>query len=94
MKRVTGSIIIVAIIVWQVGTFVLSGLTMAVVDGDRDAGAEFSVGIQIKRLNGLGEVLLATVFLTLFWLVYSTRRKRRIRESINKQTHPSSSFTD
>jgi len=93
MKKALWLIVPVLVMAWNIETCVVSKLAHPIADGAQDPGADFSVYGQIRPINGLVPALLATVCFVSFGIIYSVHRKRRIRESLNKPSNPSSSST-
>ena len=72
-------------------TFAVLGLPHAFANQE-DSGPDFSVHGTIKRIHitSVGIVVLLSIFLVLFWIVYSLWRRQN-RKFTSEQSHPSQS---
>ena len=91
MKNIRRFVAIALLILF--GINVLVAIRTALGLGDEGTGgADFSVFPMVKRIhiNSVGIVVLLSIFLVLFWIVYSLWRTQTLKAA-SEQSHPSQS---
>ena len=89
MKNIRRFVAIALLILF--GINILVAIRTALGLGDEGtSGADFSVFPMVKRINSVGIVVLLSIFLILFWIVYSIWRRQTIKAA-REQSQPSQS---